>query len=1015
VPMHSVYTTLSPPLHSRLLPAGTYEFQITGVAAPYSFRLLNAATAPFYTPGTLTTNDISPSSGALLRRVILAAGQELYFDTLSESGFGASPSKQLYGPAGNLLFNFTGAGDSGAFTVNQTGEYDLVFDGQWQNTNPTGTLAFNLRSVINTTNSLTFGSTISSTLAGGADQHHYTFTLATTNRVFFDALAYSASGWQWSLTGPSGLLVQNRGFAGSDGIDIGDSSLRLVPGNYRLSVSSGSDQPVPYQFRLLRDLDATPFTLGSTVTTNHTPTTITSLFRFNSAAGQPVYFDSIPSGGYAPGMRLYSPDGFLLSSFGANSDLDTFVLPVGGDYLLSIEGRIYDTRPTGAVSFAFLPVTNTTNALALNQLAAGNIIVPGTRQNWVFSLATPTTLFFDALTNTPNATWTLTRGENVLVPARGLLGSDGLDFADSMLRLTAGDYVLTVALGLNNTGGYAFRLLSPASATPLLADVATAVQLDPPVETRLLTFAGVAGDPYYFDGRPLVGGGSISARFYDPTGRQLFSRGGNDDEPSFVLPYSGTYLLAVEGRIYNTGPAITANFALISNPAKPVEPLFEDSTLPDLLVTAVSVAPGAGLKSGDPFTVNWTVRNEGQLATGGSFADRVVVRNTTLNQIILNTTLAYTPADAGNGPITPGTQRNRQLALTLPAGASGAGSLEVTVTTDTANQIAEYKVGGTGEANNSRVANFSSTLAPYPDLRVLSLAAVPPNGWAAGGTVQFNWGITNSGPASASTSWVDRVIVRNVSRSVVLLSTNVAHDFVSEGALAPAGRRNRTAQFIVPNGANGQGVFEISVESDALAHVVESQSNGSGEDNNLSLITVRSAPDLQVTGVTVTPSPSAQSGASLLVAWTLANNGSAPVETAFSDRVLVRNPGNAATLLNTTTVYNPAIQGSGAILPGTSRSRSLTIKLPDGPSAVGALQIEVGADTFNQVFELTAVASGEDNNLATANLNTTLAPYPDLLAANVTVTPAAPQTGQEITIRWEDVNTGDAPAAGNWY
>jgi subtilase family serine protease len=1014
VAMHSVYTTLNPQLQSRLLPPGTYEFQITGVAAPYSFRILDAATAPLYTSGGVT-NDVSPASGALLRRVNLVAGQRYYFDTLSESGFGSSPTKLLSGPAGNLLFNYSGGGDSGAFTAGQTGEHILVIDGQWGNTAPTGTIAFNLRSVIEITNALALGSSISNTLAGGGDQHHYSFSLATTNRVFFDALAYSAPGWQWSLSGPGGSLVQNRSVVSSDSYDLGDSSLWLLPGDYRLTINSSSDQPVPYQFRLLRDVDATPFVLGATVTTNHVPTTMTSLMRFYANAGQLVFFDSIPSGGYGPVLRLYSPVGTLLSSFGANGDVDTFTLPATGDYLISIEGRIYDTAPSGTVSFAFLPVTYPTNSLVLNTTTTGSISVPGTRQFWQFSLATPQNLWFDAITNF-NAAWTLSRGANVLVASRGFAGSDSLDASDSLLRLPAGDYTIMVALGAANTGSYAFRLASPAVASPLGLDVNTAVTLDPPMTTRLLTFSGTAGDRYFFDGMPQTGSaGSAQARLYDPLGNLVLNVNTVSDQPVVTLPFTGTYVMSVEGRIYNTGAGTTANFALILNPPKATEPLFENTLLPDLVVTTASVSPPAGLKSGDPFTVNWTVRNNGAIATGGAFADRVSVRNVTLNQIILNTTLAYNPADAGNGPIAPATQRNRQLALTLPAGAGGAGSLEVTVTTDTANQIAEYNAGGTGESNNSTTTPFSSTLAPYPDLQVIALAAHPATGWATGTTVQFTWGITNTGPAAAGVSWVDRVIVRNTSRSVVLLATNVVHDATTEGALTAGGRRNREAQFTVPAGLNGQGRFEITVETDALAQVVEAQPDSSGEDNNRALLTLDSAPDLQVPLLTVTASPTAQSGANLLVEWTLQNTGNAPVETAFADRVLVRRAGDGATLVNTTAGYNPGAAGSGTIPPGGTRARALTVKLPDGPAAAGALEIEVAADTFNQVFELTGAASGEGNNVATVNLQTTLAPYPDLLATRLSVTPSNPQSGQELTLRWEVANQGDAPVTGNWH
>lgn len=1009
---------LTPPLVSRLFPAGNYEFQFTGVAAAYSFRILNASTAPVYTLGSVVTNYVSPSSGAALYRVNLNTNSSLYFDLQSESGFNSSSWKRLWGPAGEQLFFITGASDSGTFSPMENGEHFLSFDGPWQNTNPTGIVSFALNPITYSTNTLTFGTTVSGTLdpTGGAVDT-YSFTLTETNRVFFDVLNTSSFNWNWSLSGPYGDVVVNRGPLNSDGIDQGDSSLALLPGDYQLRITSTTTQPSPYSFRLLRATDATPFTLGDTVTTNSAPASSTTLYRFNGTAGQLLYYDALAQTGFAQSLalRLYSPAGNIIQSQYFNSDADTFALPSTGEYLLSIEGRVYDANASGTVTFNYRPVTHVNHALALDAIATDTFSVPGVRHTWQFSLAAPQELWFDALTNTTGATWTLSRADNVLVSSRGFLGSDGLDIGNSLLDLPAGDYTITIALGLNNTGTYAFRLVSPASATPMFPDTDVAVLLDPPMTTRLLTFNGTAGDQYYFDGRALTGSGNVTARLYAPDGTMLFSRYSTDDEPTFALPFTGTYLLALEGRIYNGSGPVTANFALITNPSKPVDPLFQNTTLPDLVVLSPTVSPATGLKSGDAFTLSWIDRNTGQLATSGQFTDRVTVRNTDLNQVIINTTLPYVPGDAGNGPIDPATQRSRQLALTLPAGAAGAGHFSVTVTADSLNQIAEYNAGGTGEANNSASTTFSSSLAAYPDLQVIDLAAVPATGWSAGSIVQFSWAVTNTGPATATGSWVDRVIVRNASRSTVLLTTNVVHDANLDGNLPAGGRRNRSAQFIVPAGLNGTGIFEISVETDALAQIVEAQSDGSGEDNNVTMITVRSAPDLQIGTVSATPSPAAQSGANLAISWTVNNAGSGPVETSFSDRVKVTNLDTGGTLIDTPSGYNPASAGNGAILPGTTRNRSINVKLPDGPTAVGHLQIEVSADTYNQVFELTASGSGESNNVGSTTLNTTLAPYPDLLASNVVVTPSTPQSGQEITVRWDDLNQGTAPATGNWY
>src|SRR6185503_5316298 len=125
----------------------------------------------------------------------------------------------------------------------------------------------------------------------------------------------------------------------------------------------------------------------------------------------------------------------------------------------------------------------------------------------------------------------------------------------------------------------------------------------------------------------------------------------------------------------------------------------------------------------------------------------------------------------------------------------------------------------------------------------------------------------------------------------LLLSSNVSHLLPIDGPLGSGNIRLRSAAFVVPTDVNGQGVFEISVESDALSQVTEAQPDGSGETNNIRLLTIRSAPNLQVANLAVTPSP-AVSGAEVLVQWSVQNSGNAPVESSFSDRVAIRRVGD---------------------------------------------------------------------------------------------------------------------------
>src|SRR5207249_1008182 len=122
---------------------------------------------------------------------------------------------------------------------------------------------------------------------------------------------------------------------------------------------------------------------------------------------------------------------------------------------------------------------------------------------------------------------------------------------------------------------------------------------------------------------------------------------------------------------------------------------------PDLVPIALTVSPSASIRSGDTLTITWNDRNDGTVDTGSGFSDRVIVVNTNTAETLLNTTVFYNPATTNTGAIPPGGSRSRSTTLPLPDGPRGVGTLQITVTADTFNQLLEANAGGTAEANNT--------------------------------------------------------------------------------------------------------------------------------------------------------------------------------------------------------------------------------------------------------------------------------------------------------------------------
>src|SRR5262249_4408980 len=129
------------------------------------------------------------------------------------------------------------------------------------------------------------------------EQDHYTFTLATPQRLLMDVLLPSnstdGSQTRWTLTGPRGDEVTNRTFSASDAANFGftNSVLDLPAGSYTLTVDGVGDQVGPSSFRLLNLSSGTAFAPGTPQTGTLTNGgRETDLYQFTTAAPNQMFF-----------------------------------------------------------------------------------------------------------------------------------------------------------------------------------------------------------------------------------------------------------------------------------------------------------------------------------------------------------------------------------------------------------------------------------------------------------------------------------------------------------------------------------------------------------------------------------------------------------------------------------------------------------------------------------------------------------------------------------------------------
>ena len=277
------------------------------------------------------------------------------------------------------------------------------------------------------------------------------------------------------------------------------------------------------------------------------------------------------------------------------------------------------------------------------------------------------------------------------------------------------------------------------------------------------------------------------------------------------LPGVGNLAISVTANVYNNQPEFNFSGTASSNNTQTITRSSSLSAYPDLVVSNLLIVPSNPL-SGQNVTVSWADYNNGQGTVANSFDDRITVFNQTTSQLITNSVLHY---DAGSlGTIAGAQSASRQFTFQLPDGVTGAGSLQITVVSDSLNAIYEVNTNGTAESNNTNVLIAVSSLAAYPDLAATNIVA--PSSAQAGQTIQVSWTDVNLGNNAATNAWTDQIyLVDNTSG----LNEQLLGSFVVTNGLS-AGQSVTNTQ-IVTLPVFGDGHKWLVVQTDAGNAVFE--------------------------------------------------------------------------------------------------------------------------------------------------------------------------------------------------
>ncbi|MCA9039548.1 MAG: hypothetical protein KDA65_04295, partial [Planctomycetaceae bacterium] len=379
-----------------------------------------------------------------------------------------------------------------------------------------------------------------------ATEHTYTFTLGSSTDLFFESLTPDAS-YEWTLTGPSGDLVTDRGF------DLNDSLLTAAAGSYTLTVNAVANSSGHYGFRMI-DLSApTAITTGSSTTAMVNPVDESVVYSLAVTSGNQYYFNATSWDGTSGARwRLVDDSGNVLFDSALSDDQDLLTASSTGTYYLIVEGDVAETAST-ARSFDFTvedlgSVASRTQALTLGTAVSSSLSTIGEEEHYTFTLGSAALLYLDSFTDSTSLNWSLTG------PGGNVIESQAFTSGNQVLSLASGSYTLSVDGAGEANGSFSFLLESISSlASTITPDTAESDTLNPAGKSHVYQFTVTAGDKYSFDSQSWSGSSAARWKLVDPYGNILFDETLSSDVGTIHFHEGGTYSLLIEGDEADSG------------------------------------------------------------------------------------------------------------------------------------------------------------------------------------------------------------------------------------------------------------------------------------------------------------------------------------------------------------------------------------------------------------------------------------------------------------------------------
>ena len=566
------------------LPAGSYTLNVHGsggTTGPFSFRMLDLAAASQIGYGATVTAPLAQTAAVVAWQFTATAGDRVFIDPTVAPGSGVR--MRIVDPFGRDVWNNGAFAATGVLTLACTGQYTVIvgpytpsYD-EYGGTAAASIVGFTLNRVLDVSQAVTVdGPAMTGPLSvpgqigqalrfTGAEQASVpgspALDLRTAATVEFwlkpDTLA---PAWQSLVYKGDGSAAASRTYsvwlnsAGYVMLSTSDAS-----GNQTVQTAAGSvAQGVWTHVAAVMDR------AGSTLSIYlNGVLAATAPVRTGPANGNanPLLIGAAVEGysafrGALDDLRVY---GTARSAAAIAAD-DTVPL-TGAEAGLALYLPMNDA--TGSIRLAdrsanAAAVTVSSSDAVLAGTITGQIATPGQAHSYTFSLAAPTSLVFDALTDNGNLTVTLT-GPDGLSAVRNMR-SDSTEFGSGnpVIAAPAGDYTVTVTDNGDRTDPYAFRFIPLSDATPITLGADVSATQAQGAATQAYSFTATAGDKLLLDVlADNKGSDRATVRLIDPAGNQVFGPGNLVDAGPFTAGRTGTYTLLVEGRVFDQAPLST--------------------------------------------------------------------------------------------------------------------------------------------------------------------------------------------------------------------------------------------------------------------------------------------------------------------------------------------------------------------------------------------------------------------------------------------------------------------------